>query len=385
VKEITMDKNPGDPGRRDDPIVLIGPIVRRVIAARATDVEAVDDLVQETLARVIEVRHRIDDRALVPYAIAVGRNLTRSMHRVEERDRRSRVRLLGPQPTTPEEEALRRGEREAITAALARLDQREREALIDHEIRGIDVVTLARRFGSTPGAIAMRLARNRAKLRVEYLIEQSGRPPTELCRPVLVALSSGDRRQQQRVDAAGHLRDCVYCSSLSPALMERRRLTALVPFAIGAQWLRRLVTAARDHPAHTGTAVVTVAGVTLLAVVELGRPTLPCLDDVRPQERIGEQVRICEMRVSSVPADEGFWVSAGESDRIWVLLTGPGESSFRVRAGQRLDFVGRVVGHDEVFVGRVGVNAGEGATELRRDGYHVEVSRKDLRIASPRG
>jgi RNA polymerase sigma factor (sigma-70 family) len=379
-----MDENLRDPGRRDDPIVLIGPIVRRVIAARA-DLEAVDDLVQETLARVIEVRHRIDDRALVPYAIAVGRNLARSMHRVEERDRRSRVRLLEPQPTTPEEEALRRDEREAITAALARLDQREREALIDHEIRGIDVVTLARRFGSTPGAIAMRLARNRAKLRVEYLIEQSGRPPTEICRPVLVALSSGDRRQQQRVDAAGHLRDCVYCSSLSPALMERRRLTALVPFAIGTGWLRKLAGAARDHPAGTGTAVVTVAGVAVIAVVQLGRPALPCLGDVRPQDRVGEEVRICGMRVSSVPADEGFWVIAGDSDRIWVLLTGAGESPFRVRAGQRLEFAGRIVGHDESFVGRVGLNAREGATELRRDGYHVEASRKDLRIASPRG
>jgi RNA polymerase sigma factor (sigma-70 family) len=329
-----MDENQGDPGRREDPIVLIGPIVRRVIAARATDLQAVDDLVQETLARVIEVRHRIDDRALVPYAIAVGRNLARSMHRVEERDRRSRVRLLEPQPTTPEEEALRRDEREAITAALARLDQREREALIDHEIRGIDVVALARRFASTPGAIAMRLARNRAKLRVEYLIEQSGRPATEICRVVLVALSSGDRRQQQRVDAAGLLRGCVYCSSLSPALIERRRLTALVPFAIGTGWLRKLRVPHETIPPALAPPSSTVAGVAVIAVVQLGRPALPCLGDVRPQVRVDEEVRICAMRVASVPADEGFWVIAGDSDRIWVLLTGAGESPFRVRAGQ---------------------------------------------------
>jgi hypothetical protein len=123
-------------------------------------------------------------------------------------------------------------------------------------------------------------------------------------------------------------------------------VTALVPFAIGTGWLRKLTAAARDHPARTGTAVVTVAGVAV-------------------------------MRVASVPADEGVWVIAGDSDRTWVLLSGAGESPFCVRAGQRLDFVGRVIGRDERFVGRVGLSAREGAAELRRDGYHVEVSRKD--------
>jgi RNA polymerase sigma factor (sigma-70 family) len=371
-------------GREGDPIVLIAPIVRRVVAARVGDPETVDDLVQETLARIMEVRRRIEDGALIPYAIAVGRNLAHSMHREEERDKRSRARLLEPQPMTPEEAVLRRDEREAITAALARLDQREQEALIDHEIRGVDVVTIARRFGSTPGAITMRLARARAALRVEYLIEQSGHPPTNVCRPVLVALSSGDRRQQQRVDAAAHLRDCPYCSSLSIPLLERRRFTALAPFAVGAEWLRRLAAAARNHPARTGSAVVAAAAVALVALVPSGRRTLPCLDDIQPEDRIGAEVRICAMRVESVPADEGFWLSVDDSDRVWVLLVGGGESPFRVRARQRLDFTGRVVGHDGGFVSRVGVSAGEGATELRRDGYHVEVSRDDVRIASPR-
>jgi RNA polymerase sigma factor (sigma-70 family) len=379
-----LEATAGARGREADPIVLIAPIVRRVVAARVGDPEAVDDLVQETLARIMEVRRRIEDGALIPYAIAVGRNLAHSMHREEERDKRSRARLLEPQPTTPEEEVLRREEREAITAALARLDHRDQEALIDHEIRGVDIVTLARRLGSTPGAVAMRLARDRATLRVEYLIEQSGPPPSDMCRPVLIALSSGDRRQQQRVDAAAHLRDCAYCSSLSIPLMERRRLTALAPFAIGARGLRRLMTAARDHPARTATATATVAvaAVVMLAVVQQGEPAVPCLGDVRPQDRMGRTVRVCAMRVESVPADEGFWLSAGGSDRIYVVLTGAGESSFRVRQGQRLDFVGRVVRNEPGFAGRVGISEEEGATELRRDGYHVEVARKDLRVAS---
>lgn len=365
----------------DDPIVLIEPIVRRVVAARVAGPEAVDDLVQETLARTMEVRRRLNDGALIPYAIAVARNLARSMHRAEERDRRGRARLVEPPPTTPEEEALRREEREAITAALARLEQSKQHALIDHEVRGVDIVTLARRFGSTPGALAMRLARDRATLRVEYLIQRSGPPPTDACRPVLIALSSGDRRQQQRVAAPDHLRDCPYCSSVSVPLMERRRLRAFAPFALASEWLRRVVIAAREHPAHTAAGAVTV-GAAVVVALQFGPSPLPCLEDVRPHERIGADVKICGLRVESVPADEGFWVSVGDSDRTWVLLSGVGESSFRVRPGQSVEFVGRLVRHDADFVRRVGVSDPEGATELRSDGYHVEVAREDVRLSS---
>jgi anti-sigma regulatory factor (Ser/Thr protein kinase) len=71
------------------------------------------------------------------------------------------------------------------------------------------------------------LNRSRAKLRVEVLLEQeTGEPPTDRCRPVLSALSSGDRRRQRQLDAGGHLLRCEFCASLSPALLERRSASA---------------------------------------------------------------------------------------------------------------------------------------------------------------
>jgi serine/threonine-protein kinase RsbT len=57
---------------------------------------------------------------------------------------------------------------------------------------------------------------------VEYLLAlEQTEPPTERCRPVLLALSGGDRRRQREVDAGRHLLECELCARLSQPLMER--------------------------------------------------------------------------------------------------------------------------------------------------------------------
>ena len=87
---------------------------------------------------------------------------------------------------------------------------------------GQDTRSLAGELGSTAGAVAAQLNRTRARLRVEYLLAlDQTEPPTERCRPVLLALSSGDRRRQREVDAARHLLECDLCARLSEPLMER--------------------------------------------------------------------------------------------------------------------------------------------------------------------
>ena len=59
-------------------------------------------------------------------------------------------------------------------------------------------------------------------MRVEYLLAlQDVDPPTDRCRPVLFALSVGDRRRQREVDAARHLLECELCATLSEPLMQR--------------------------------------------------------------------------------------------------------------------------------------------------------------------
>ena len=92
-----------------------------------------------------------------------------------------------------------------------------------HEVDGQDTLTIAAGRGSTPGAVAARLSRARASLRVEYLlVAEHLEPPTDRCRPVLRALSSGDRRRQRELDVSGHLLGCSTCARVKTLMFERR-------------------------------------------------------------------------------------------------------------------------------------------------------------------
>jgi serine/threonine-protein kinase RsbT len=107
---------------------------------------------------------------------------------------------------------------------LERLNERERAALLAHEVAGRDTRSLAGDLGVTPGAVAAQLNRSRARLRVEYLLALRGEePPTDRCRAVLLALSAADRRRQNEVGAARHLLECELCAELSEPLLERGR------------------------------------------------------------------------------------------------------------------------------------------------------------------
>jgi RNA polymerase sigma factor (sigma-70 family) len=198
-------------------------LVRRVVARRIRDRDTVDDIVQETLARLFAARGRLDRSALGPYAIVTARNLVASQWRRVDTGKRHEHRLLDRRdPVGPDETLLEREEADAVRAALERLAPRERELLVAHEIEGQATSSLAEDLGSTPGAVAALLNRSRAKLRVEYLLEIGGAPPSPSCRPVLLAFSAGDRRRQAELDAGYHLLSCDFCATLSDPLFDRR-------------------------------------------------------------------------------------------------------------------------------------------------------------------
>ena len=84
--------------------------------------------------------------------------------------------------------------------------------------------------------------------------------------------------------------------------------------------------------------------------------------------------------VQSVPADEGFWVGTSPTNRMWVQLTGVGESQDTVKAGARVDFTGTVVDNPAGFAQQVGVDAGEGADQLTAQGAHIAVAKGALKL-----
>jgi RNA polymerase sigma factor (sigma-70 family) len=417
---------PANDARQED-ILELEPLLRRVVGARVRDPDTVDDLVQETLARVIAARGRLDDEAVAPYAIVTARNLTSSLAREEERGRRHRPRLVDlSEPERPEDAALRQEEAAAVEAALAGLPDHEREAVVAHEVEGVDTATLAEARRSTPGAVGVQLARTRARLRLDYVLALRGVDlPTPRCRPVLLALSAGDRRRQLALDAGGHLMQCPTCAELSRPLVERRRSIAmLLPF-LALWWLWRQFQAwARRKPVMASLAAVSAVTVTGLVLVpplvqrdQVPRPvptttTLPppaagpgtaapggggggghgvrlvvpgrSLLPVPGREVLarhaGQRVRGVHVPARGVYADEGFWAGTSDGDQLWVQLIGRGESPFQVRSGRRASFTGRLVPNPPGFARRVGMLPAEGAVLADRQGYHIEVAYADLTL-----
>ncbi len=378
-------------------------MVRRVLGARLSDPNDVEDLTQETLARVIEARPRITDDGLTAYAVVTARNLARSLGRDEARRRHHAHRLIDLRtPSQPEEETLRREESEAVSAALEKLSSREKFAVIGHEVGGRDMGTLGQELGVTPGAVAVQLARARAKLRVDYLLAlRKATPPTPVCRSVLVALSAGDRRRQAALDSADHLLHCEYCAALSdPLLQKRRPVPVLIPLVflqrLIEQFGRRLGTPQAQATAVAAGGGLAVASVAVVASMMLGgnaqeqvplEGRLTTSGNVLPtaasklENHIGKGVKAHSMNVDSVPSDEGFWIGSKEA-RVFVQLTmsRSRESPVRIEPGERVTLTGTLRRHGPGFAHRHGVTRAEGAAELRRSPQHIVASLQELSV-----
>jgi RNA polymerase sigma factor (sigma-70 family) len=214
----------GDQPYDERVVVDLVPVLRRVVGARIKDPDTVDDLVQETLARLMSSSRRVDPDKLHHYAAVTARHVVASYAERNDRARDRSHLLAEPSDVEPPTDGLLRQEdREFISAALAQLSAADRDLLVAHEVHGADTSTMAAEQGSTPGAVAARLSRARASLRVEYLLAAEGiEPSTDRCRPVLRALSSGDRRRQRELDVNGHLLECTTCAHLADRLFERR-------------------------------------------------------------------------------------------------------------------------------------------------------------------
>jgi RNA polymerase sigma factor (sigma-70 family) len=386
--------NAGTPVKANDDVVALLPVLRRVAEARGSDPSTADDVVQETVTRVIEVRDRLTPSALTSYAVVTLRNLILSLEREKEvRDRHAHRLVDLQEPERPDDVALREEERKAVATALSRLPLRDREALIAHEVTGTTTVGLAQQLRSTPGAVAVRLARARARMRLEYVMAlRQVDLPTRHCRSVLLALSSGDKRRQVATDSGGHLLNCSTCASLSEPLLRRRHgLAALLPFHLMGKEVARYVRAHQTQAVTIGGAGVATAAIVSGIILSNGSPSTQGPFLVQNQrvrasaiattdEYAGHRVSARGVRVLSVPSDEGFWIGSGQRDRVWVLLRASGESSFTVRSGRRVVFTGRIVAHGPRFPDQVGVEPGEGRAALVRQSQHIEVTASELRL-----
>ncbi len=244
-------------------IADLAPKIRRVLLAAGGAEQDVLDLTQETVARLLEVRSRLDPATLEPYALRVSTNLLASRRRSEDIERRHRPRLAEPvSHDDSSEHVLREESAQAVRAALDALPASTRDSLTVHE-------TGSNR--SIRPAEASRRHRARARFRLEYLLAlRRERIPPE-CHSVLMSISARDTRQQSRLGADAHVRDCARCRGLAVPLAQRRRRLFGVgaPFVGGLALLRCVRSRSWGHATTDGVAagVATVALVTITPAV----------------------------------------------------------------------------------------------------------------------
>ncbi len=252
-------------------------LLTRVVAKRVGDPQDREDIVQEALTRTLAARLLLADDAVAPYAVAVARNLVAAHHSRRDLERRHQPRLLDlTEAPRPDDMVVGAENAAALSAAVAGLPAAEREVLLGHVTEGHDTATLAAATGTTPGGVAARLARARARARVDYVVALRRRQlPSPECRPVLLAVSAADRRRQDALDTAGHLLRCNVCPELVGPLAERRSVLAgLVPIPLLVA-LARIRSSGRPAQATAAAGVaVLLAGAAVAAVLanDSGRP-----------------------------------------------------------------------------------------------------------------
>ena len=391
------------------------------VHAMGVEVQDRDDIVQETLIRLLRVRERLDDEVVGSYGFVTARNLVVSRRRAQSTASRRLPELLDPAQDETGEEYVERREREAaLLAALAGLAEADRDVLVSHELHGEGTGSIAQRHGKRPAAIVTQLARLRARVRLDYLLAlRRISLESTRCRAVLLAISAGDVRRQRETRAGEHLMTCPRCADLAAPLMTRRMwLAALSPLGLGAatfavRWWR-----AQSMPAQAvqaGGATLAAATVTAVVLVSASRSSTqppqstqrgapaalplaaaePVSSTVVPVRATwapgfdaaaheGRPVVLLRAPVQSVPADEGFWIGTGpnRTDRMWVQLhtSNAAESPAHVQTGDLVSGDARIVGNTPEFLRAYGPDAAHGGDQLRATGVHAVIDAPALTV-----
>jgi RNA polymerase sigma factor (sigma-70 family) len=383
------------------------PVIRRVIAARAANPAEIDDLVQDCLERLLTARGRLAPEAVLPYAIVTARNLVSSHARNAARRAAAAPRLVDTrEPDRPEDMVLAGESRDAMMTALGRLSDQERSDILAYYnedfLRGGDAL-------KARGALRVRMARTRAKLRLEYLLAFRGADlPSAVCYRVLLAVSAGDTRRQRALNAGQHLLECEACAALSEPL--ERRSIGLTAFTIPAGLAAWAVRTARAQPLHAAGAAAGAAAVAVAAVVGprlvapdpapaahpqpassapapaavirglsvAGQPVPWAAARGSLRSMIGEHAVATGVNAQAAVTHNGFWVGSAAA-RIWVQLVGP-LRPLHIRAGDQLRFAGTVVGNGPSYPAKIGVTSPGDTALLARQGAHLTVSTTSIRV-----
>jgi RNA polymerase sigma factor (sigma-70 family) len=149
----------------------------RAYALRRAPAEAAQDAVAETF---LVAWRRLDDvpADALPWLYGVARRVLANQRRSSTRAAALEERLAGAQPAwAADDPGERAGDAELMRAALSRLSDNDREALMLVAWHGLSGARAARAAGCTRAAFAVRLHRARRRLAAE--LERAGEPALE--------------------------------------------------------------------------------------------------------------------------------------------------------------------------------------------------------------
>ena len=135
-------------------------------------------------------------------------------------------------------------------------------------------------------------------------------------------------------------------------------------------------TGAQGNAATAGQPGTVTAGDTSVIPLTAGADPAGALTALAGQPAQGTAVQVL-----SVPADEGFWVGSSDTERVWIQLTGEGESPYQVQAGDIVDFQGTVVPNPSGFSEQTGIAEADGAMQLTQQGHHIEVDKAAVSLS----
>ena len=254
------------------------PEIRRLCLRLTRDPSAADDLAQETFTRFLaRLPHLPATVNVGAYLQVTARNLyfkhlRDQTHEVCDEFLDDRLGTDEDLERDPARATLLVEQVDQMRRSAARLNGRQRRALLLREVEGQSYPEIAARMGISTDAVAHVLARARTRLRSEYRREQSPAViATAACGPVRDVLSAyldGQLSPDAHDAAAAHLATCDACRNVLASYREASvQLRGAAPLSPVAALLERAGAIFRGGVLHTtGTAATIATGAAIVAV-----------------------------------------------------------------------------------------------------------------------
>lgn len=242
LQEAVARARRGDREALELVLLSLAPAISRFGMRMCKDVHDAEDVLQETLLRVVQHLDGFEGRSsLTSWAFALTRSAcARKRRGLKNQPHESDERLAEApdERPSPEDRAADHELASALSAALARLSDEHREVIALRDVEGLSAAEASASLGISVGALKSRLHRAREALRVQFLPQLEPKPG---CPDVVEGWSKkleGDLTPSDCAAMEKHIETCAPCGSacdaLKRALLACEHARAEVPLDVQA-------------------------------------------------------------------------------------------------------------------------------------------------------